>query len=386
MASRGLRVLACAVKELQGQVRFLGLIGMEDPPRPGMLQALEEAKRAGIRTIMITGDHLETARAIGRKVGIGEKGMEGRELDSMSDEQLQKVLEHVSVFARVSPLHKLRILKALQANREVVAMTGDGVNDAPALKGAHVGIAMGKNGTEVAREAASIVLADDRYATIVNAIREGRHLYDNIRKFILFLMHTNFYELLFIATVLVLKLPLPYLPIHILWINLMTDGLPALALGMEGEESDIMRRPPRRRDDHLFRGQWGRLVLAAVVPFCFSFLLFLWLLSQGADLAFARTMTFTFAIFFELAFTFTIRSNRPFWETGLTGNRWLLAAVSVPVVLHMLLLYTPLAAVFSLTPIDIRGWMLIALLVLPAFFLFECLKTIPRTYLSPKRR
>ncbi|PIR52704.1 hypothetical protein COU76_05095, partial [Candidatus Peregrinibacteria bacterium CG10_big_fil_rev_8_21_14_0_10_49_10] len=234
-AKEGLRVLACAVRQGEA-VRFVGLIAMEDPPRTTVTAAIQEAKDAGIRTMMITGDNLQTAVAIARQVGIEGDAIEGKELDKIPAKKLREYVKTISVYARVSPEHKLQILKALQENGEIVAMSGDGVNDAPALKGAHVGVAMGKVGTEVAREASSVVLADDEYATIVAAVREGRRIYDNIRKFVVFLLRANFDELLFIMTTLLLKLPLPYLPIHILWLNLMTDGLPALALGMEKAE------------------------------------------------------------------------------------------------------------------------------------------------------
>ena len=385
MASNGLRVLACAVQEGR-KTRFVGLVGMEDPARQGIPEAVAQAKHAGIRTMMITGDNIDTAMAIAKKVGITGDGIEGSALDALSDEQLRKLVRTTSVYARVSPQHKLRILQALQANREVVAMSGDGVNDAPALKGAHVGVAMGLNGTEVAREASSIVLTDDNYATIVAAVREGRHLYDNIRKFILFLMHCNFYELLFFAVTIALGMPMPYLPIHVLWINLMTDGLPALALGMEGEERDIMNRPPRPRSENIFSGQWGRLTLAAVVPFAISFVLFLWLLAKGTDLDHARTLTFTFAILFEILFTFSIRSKRPFWETGLFGNRWLLMADAIPILLHFVLLYSPLSAAFHLTPITLAEWIVLLLLALAAFFLFELLKLVTPTQVEQKKK
>jgi P-type Ca2+ transporter type 2C len=378
MASRGLRVLGCAVRE-GSQVRFVGLIGMEDPPRAGIPEAVNVAKRAGIRTIMITGDNLDTALAIAKRVGIEGRGLEGKDLDALSPEQLLKIVRDASVYARVSPEHKVRILQALQANREIVAMSGDGVNDAPALKGAHVGVAMGRNGTEVAREAASIVLTDDNYATIVSAVREGRHLYDNIQKFILFLMHTNFYELVFFAVVIVLDLPVPYLPIHILWINLMTDGLPALALAVEGEEPNIMERAPRARNEHIFTGKWGRLALGALVPFGISFILFLWELGRGASVEEARTITFTFAILFEVLFTFSIRSSLPFWHGGLFSNKWLIAAVSVPLALQLVLLYTDARHVFYLVPLTLAQWGLLAVIVFASFLFFEIVKSLQVT-------
>jgi P-type Ca2+ transporter type 2C len=375
MATKGLRVLACAVQE-KGVTRFVGLVGMEDPPRRTVKAAIAEAKKAGIRTIMITGDNIVTAKAIAKKVGIEGEAMMGEELNDMTAKELSRRLEKVSVFARVSPEHKLLILEALEHTGHIVAMSGDGVNDAPALKGAHVGVAMGKNGTEVARTAASIVLADDHYATIVSAISEGRRIYDNIRKFVLFLLRANFDELLLIATTIILGIPLPYLPIHILWINLMTDGLPALALGMEKAEPDIMRRPPRPPNEHLLSGEWGRLVIAALWAFAVAFLFYLWQLSKGVPLEEARTTTLTLAINFELLMAFTVRSHLPIWKIGFFSNKWMLGAVAIPFLLQIILLYSPLSLVFHLTPITLIEWGEIFLLAFSGFAVFEMMKLV----------
>ena len=376
LAKEGLRVLACAGKEGK-DTRFVGLIAMDDPPRPTVASAIQEAKNAGIRTIMITGDNLQTACAIARQVGIEGDAIEGKELDKISPHKLQDYVRTISVYARVSPEHKLQILRALQGNGEIVAMTGDGANDAPALKGAHVGVAMGKVGTEVAREASSIVLADDQYTTIVAAVREGRRIYDNIRKFVVFLLRANFDELLFIMVTLLMRIPLPYLPIHILWLNLMTDGLPALALGMEEAEPDIMKRPPRPAGEHLLSGEAGRLVIAALLAFSLSFLYFLYRLSSGTTLELARTGTLTLAVNFELLMAFSIRSRRPLWEVGVFSNRWLLGAVAIPFVLQILLVFTPFGTLFHLTGLSIAEWLRIFLFAFAGVFLFELLKILP---------
>ena len=375
-AKKGLRVLACAVEE-KGTTRFVGLIAMNDPPRPTVQASIQEAKNAGVRTIMITGDNIETAATIARDVGIVGDAMEGKELDTLTPTQLCKVVEKTSVYARVSPEHKLQILHALQQNGHIVAMSGDGVNDAPALKGAHVGIAMGKVGTEVSKEASSIVLADDNYSTIVSAIREGRRIYDNIKKFVIFLLRANFDELLLILTVVLLGLPIPYLPIHILWINLMTDGLPALALGMEKAEPDIMKRKPRNPKEHLLHGETGRLVIAAILGYCASLLLFLWELSTGHPLAEARTATLMMAVMFELLLAFNIRSKRPIWEIGITSNKYLLAAVCVPLVLNVALLYSPLVKVFHLYPLPPIEWLRATAIAFGCVFFLELLKLTP---------
>ncbi|MBU0766505.1 cation-translocating P-type ATPase [Patescibacteria group bacterium] len=375
-ARKGLRVLAAAIKE-NGKIKFLGLVALEDPAREGVKEAINDAKTAGIRTIMITGDNIITAKAIAEQVGIEGDAMLGDEMATLDKKALKKHLKHTAIFARVSPSHKLVILEALKSMGEIVAMSGDGVNDAPALKGSHVGIAMGRNGTEVAREAASIVLADDHYSTIVNAIREGRRIYDNIRKFILYLLRANFDELLLIMTVMILGMPLPYLPIHILWINLMTDGLPALALGMEKAEADIMLRPPRLHNEHLLAGEWGRLIIAGLYAFALAFLYFLWQMGSGVPLIEARTTTFTLAMVFELFLAFTVRSRRPLWEIGVFSNKWLIWAVSIPLCLHLLLLYTPLNVLFRLVPLSLLEWVEIIVLAFSGFLIFELMKLIP---------
>lgn len=375
-AKKGLRVLACAVEE-NDKTHFVGLIAMEDPPRPTVQASIQEAKNAGVRTMMITGDNVETALAIARHVGIIGEAIEGKELDSLTPAALCKVVETTSVYARVSPEHKLQILLALQQNGHVVAMSGDGVNDAPALKGAHVGIAMGKVGTEVAREASSIVLADDNYSTIVSAIREGRRIYDNIKKFVIFLLRANFDELLLFLTVVALNIPLPYLPIHILWINLMTDGLPALALGMEKAEPDIMKRKPRSPGEHLLHGEWGRLVIAGLLAYAAALILFLYELSIGNPVEEARTVTLVMAILFELLLAFNIRSTRPIWEIGFFTNRYLLGAAAVPLILNILLIYTPLHDVFQLYPLPPIDWIRAFGIAVGCVTFLELLKLTP---------
>ncbi|MBT3293074.1 cation-translocating P-type ATPase [Candidatus Peregrinibacteria bacterium] len=376
LAKKGLRVLACA-EESNGKTRFVGLVAMNDPPRRTVKASINLAKNAGIRTIMITGDNLQTAIAIAKDVGIEGAAMEGNHIDELTKKQLQGILKTTSVFARVSPEHKLRILAALQSNGEIVAMSGDGVNDAPALKGAHVGIAMGKVGTEVAREASSIVLSDDNYSTIVSAVEEGRRIYDNIRKFVVYLLRANFDELLLIITVIVLRIPLPYLPIHILWINLMTDGLPALALGMEKAEPDIMKRPPRNAKEHLLNGEWGSLVVVGLLAFAAAFTLFLWELSSGSTLAQARSVTLTMSIIFELLLAINIRSKRPIWEIGFFSNPYLLIAITIPIFLQVALLYTPLNVVFHLVPLPPIEWVKACSIAFGCVFGLELMKLIP---------
>ena len=374
MAARGLRVLAAAVDEGTGP-RFVGLWGMEDPPREGVKSAVQEARAAGIRTVMITGDNARTARAIATEVGIdAETVIDGPGLERLTPAELVDRVEDVSVFARVSPEHKIAICEALQTSGEIVAMSGDGVNDAPALKAAHVGVAMGERGTEVAREAAAIVLADDHYATIVRAVREGRRLHDNIRKFVLFLLRANFDELLLILTAVAFKLPLPYLAIHILWINLMTDGLPALALATEPGEPDLMEREPRPAEQGLLAGEWRRLIGMASLSYVVVLSWFVFSLQGGGDIDHVRSTTLTLTIEIELLMAMSARSRFPVWRIGLFGNRWLLGAVGVVLVLHLLLLYTPLAVAFHLVPIDGASWLVVTGLAFGTFAAFELIK------------
>ncbi len=383
MAARGLRVLAMAIIE-NSDIRFVGLMGLEDPPRDAVKPAMLEARTAGIRTVMITGDHADTALAIGKQVGIQSDVVDGHMLDTLSPAQLRETVKTVSVYARVSPTHKIAILKALQENGHIVAMTGDGVNDAPALKAADVGIAMGKDGTQVAREAASLVLTDDNYATIVAAIREGRRIYDNIRKFILYLVRANVGQILLFTITVTLGLPLPLLPIHILWINLMTDGLPALALGMEKAEPDIMQRPPRPKKEQIFTGVWAHLFTAALVSCGITFLLFLWLLSRGDTVTHARTMAFTFSILFELLLAFHSRSLLPVWVIGMFKNRWLNLAALLPLALQALLIFTPARDIFSLSLLTPRDFVILIVAAGVGFFFLEGTKPIFGMHMAKK--
>ncbi len=275
MADRGLRVLGLAFRPLEAEpdevtpeiernLYFLGLVGILDPARPEASLAVERARRAGIRSIMITGDHALTAEAISRQLGIlkpGQRAITGRELDRMSDAELLEALEHTSTFARVSPEHKLRLVRLLQSQNQIVAMTGDGVNDAPALKQADIGVAMGITGTDVSKGAAAMVLTDDNFASIVSAVEEGRIIYDNIRKFIKYLLSSNVGEILVMFVALLVGLKLPLLAIQILWINLVTDGLPAIALGFEPAEPDVMQRKPRPRSESILAGGTGRHIV-----------------------------------------------------------------------------------------------------------------------------
>ena len=289
MASKALRVIGVAYKDLdylpvnideglEYELNFVGLIGMIDPPREGVKEAVRTCSEAGIKTVMITGDHIITAKAIASELGIlkvGEKAITGNELDKMSDDQLAKEIQACSVFARVSPEHKVRIVKAFRANGNIVAMTGDGVNDAPALKNADIGVAMGIAGTDVAKNAADMVLMDDNFATIAGAVKTGRHIFANMKKTIHFLISTNVGEIIAMFVGLLLGMDAPLLAIHLLWINLVTDSFPAIALGLEPAEKDIMKKKPRDPKKGLFAdGLWGRIFVEGAMIGTLTLLVF----------------------------------------------------------------------------------------------------------------
>lgn len=337
---------------------WVGLFGLEDPPRPEVLPAIRLCRRAGIKVVMITGDHRSTAEAIARRLEIlrpGGKVLTGAELNALDDRRLQKEIGRVQVFARVSPFHKLRIVRALKRRGEVVAMTGDGINDAPAVKESDIGIAMGRTGTDVTREAASLVLADDNFSTIVAAVEEGRTIYSNIRKFIRFMLGCNTGELLTMILAVLCGLPLPLRPIQILWINLVTDGLPALALGADPPAEGLMEAPPRRRGEGLFsRGLWGKLLLRGVLIGAVTIALFSLALAAGEPVIKARTIAFAALIIAQLVYVYDCRS-----EAGAPQSRrrnlLLDAAVLSSVLLMVVVIYHPFLSIFFGTVVLTAG-------------------------------
>jgi Ca2+-transporting ATPase len=325
-SAEGMRVLAMAWKEVPGEQQdltshdleqgliFAGLQGMIDPPRPEAIEAIKGCKRAGARVIMITGDHKATALAIARELGIADHSsvaVTGSELEAMNEEELQRQVEQVAVFARVSPHHKLSITRELLRQGEIVAMTGDGVNDAPALKSAHIGIAMGMNGTDVAREASDMVLADDNFASIFSAVKEGRIVFDNLRKVVFFLIPTGVADIFSIVAAVALGLPLPFLPAQILWINLVTNGMQDVALAFEPAEKEVLNRPPRPRDEGIFsRLLVQRTILVGVVITSGVLYTFTWALQAGMSLERARTIAVTTMVFFQFFQAWNSRSER----------------------------------------------------------------------------
>ncbi|TSA53733.1 MAG: calcium-translocating P-type ATPase, PMCA-type [Nitrosomonadaceae bacterium] len=369
MAADGLRVLALAYRRwpalpashhpaaLESELIFLGFVGLIDPPRSGVKEAVALCKSAGITPVMITGDHPATARAIAHELGIlvdsGGGVMTGAELAQLDQAAFETEVEQIRVYARVDPAQKIKIVKALQDKGEIVAMTGDGVNDAPALKAANIGIAMGKGGTDVAREAAHMVLLDDNFATIVHAIRQGRRLYDNIRKFIRYAVTTNSAEILVILLAPFLGLPIPLLPIHILWINLVTDGLPALALTAEPAERGVMRRPPRPPQENIFaHGMWQHMIWVGLLMAALTLLIQDWAYHSGS--AHWQTMVFTVLTLTQLAHVLAIRSEKDsLFAIGLFSNRPMALAIVVTFLLQLATIYLPaLNPIFKTEPLD----------------------------------
>ncbi len=353
MAAEGQRVIAVAgrknlnsasVEAVESSLCFYGLLGLLDPPRREVKSAVGEAANAGIRTVMITGDSPETAKAIAGRVGIlrrGDRVVTGAELDAMSDGDLEQVCDGISVYARVAPSHKFRIVKALKRRGYVTAMTGDGVNDAPAVREADVGVAMGKTGTDVTREAADVVLADDNFVSIVDAVRQGRMIYDNIRKFLRYMLSSNLGEVLTMFAAILLVLPLPLLPVHILLVNLVTDGLPAMALSMDPPDGDVMRRRPRGRSEGVFARGLGLNIFFRGIFIAAGTVGVFWLgLDLGEDIA--RTAAFFTLALSQLIFVFECRSeSRGMFSKGILANRWLVGAVLVSAGVAVAAVYVP---------------------------------------------
>jgi Ca2+-transporting ATPase len=322
---------------------FLGLVGMRDPPRPEVKDALGVSRRAGIRTVMVTGDNPHTAKAIGVQLGITDKTdavLTSDELSSMTDAELSKSLNEVSVFARIRPLEKRRLVEAFKDEGHIVAVTGDGVNDAPALMSADIGVAMGRGGTDVAKESADMILTDDNYATIIKAVSEGRRIYANIRKVILYLLSTNIAELLFIFTAIIIGLPLPLYPVQILWINLVTDGVCVIPLGLELAERDVMERRPRETNEGIISKLMSqRIAFMAAIISVGTLLLYVDVLSTNREQA--VTMAFLTIAIFQLVNAFNCKSERSILNRGALANRYFIIAVAVALALQLAVVYLP---------------------------------------------
>lgn len=378
LAKEGLRVLAMAYKEAGDDLEeltrkevtsgliFAGLQGMIDPPRFEVIDAVAGCKKAGIRVVMITGDHAITATAIARQIGIGGDAPEvltGRELETMSDEGLYKRVQRVSVYARVSPQHKLRIVQQLIRHGEIVAVTGDGVNDAPALKAAHIGIAMGRSGTDVAKEAADMVLADDNFASIFDAVSQGRIVFDNIRKVVFFLIPTGIAAILSIIGAVLIGIPIPYVPAQLLWINLVTNGLQDVALAFEPGESDVIDRPPRSPQEGVMsRLLKERTVLVGLIISAGVLCNFMNELKEGAPIEEARTVAVTTMVFFQFFQAWNSRSEiRSIFQISPMSNPFLFYSMIAAFFAQLAVMYVPvLQRVFRTTPLPIDDWLEIA--------------------------
>lgn len=397
MASQALRVLAiayrpmeslpdiCDVADVEQNLVFVGLMGMIDPPRPEVKEAVKVAKGAGLKSVMITGDHKDTAEAVAREVGIltpNGRVFTGKELDAISDEELIKVIDEVDVCCRVSPQNKTKIVDAFKAKGHVVAMTGDGVNDAPALKRANIGIAMGITGTDVSKETADMVLTDDNYASIVSAVEEGRVIYSNIRKFVFFLLACNIGEVLIVFLSMLFGMPVPFRPIHLLWLNLVTDGAPALALGLEKGEPDIMKRPPRPTKEPVINRDMtlGLIVVPIADTIAILSVFSIGLTRFPGDLAAAQTMAFVTLCMSELFRAYTARSERySIFSIGVFSNRWMQLGVISSTFLVIITVYVPFLRTFFGTKfLGISDWIAMAPFMLMAPVAAEIVKIFLR--------
>lgn len=392
MSESALRVLAIAYKEidqvpekpeseeLENRLQFLGLAGMIDPPRPEAKEAVAVCRRAGIRPVMITGDHIATASAIAKELGIqkeGELAITGPELDAMPERELDEKVEKIAVYARVSPENKIRIVKAWQRKGQIVSMTGDGVNDAPALKAADIGCAMGITGTDVAKGAADMTLTDDNFATIVEAVREGRGIYANIRKVTGFLLGTNIGEVVLVFVAMLLWHKSPLMSMQLLWINLVTDSLPAIALGMEAVEPDVMNRKPRPKNESLFSHGLGIRVVLQGIMFGTLSLIAYWLgETQTASVAGGQTMAFMVLAFSQIIHAFNMRSHHSLFKTGVFTNHNLNRAVLISAALVCLVLFTPLRTAFGLVLLPGKLYLQAAGLIFVPLLVMELSKAV----------
>ncbi len=391
LSEDALRVLAVGYKvidtlpeeitseSLENGLTFMGILGMIDPPRPEAKAAVATCLRAGIRPVMITGDHIITASAIARELGIlrpGQRAITGTELDGMSEEELDACVEDISVYARVSPENKIRIVKAWQKKGHVVSMTGDGVNDAPALKAADIGCAMGITGTDVAKGASDMTLSDDNFATIVDAVKEGRGIYTNIKKVVGFLLGTNFGEVVSVFVAMLIWHKSPFMSMQLLWINLITDGLPAIALGMEPTEKDIMDVPPRPKTEGLFAHGYGvRIVLQGIMFGVLALAAYAIGLNIAGESA-GQTMAFAVLAFSQIVQAYNMRSDRSLFKIGVFTNKKLNQAAAIAVILMAIVLFTPVSVVFGLVYLPWYLYLIALGLIFVPFVVMETVKAL----------
>ena len=392
MAKRALRVIAIAYKDvntlplklesnfIENGLNFVGLIGMIDPPREGVKEAVETCKKAGIKTVMITGDHIITAKAIAKELNIlgkYDKAITGQELDKIPKEKLEKEIKDYSVFARVTPEHKVKIVKAWQKTGAVVAMTGDGVNDSPALKRADIGIAMGKNGTDVAKNASDMILTDDNFVTIVKAVKQGRNIYDNIKKAIHFLIATNIGEIVTIFMGLILGFKSPLLAIQLLWINLVTDSFPAIAIGLEPPEKEIMSRKPIDSRKGIFTdGLWNKIIIEGIMLGMLTLVAFS-IGNKYYSLEVGRTMAFVALGALELVHSFNIKSDESIFKVGIFENKFLIGSFILGIFVQTIVVLVPtFANIFNLVALNNTQWLIVAVISLLPIPIMELQKKI----------
>jgi len=374
----------------EDNLTYLGLVGMQDPLRAEVIEALSSARQAGIRTIMITGDHKETAASIAQQAGIIEKGnsvFTEEDINLLTKEDLAiKIKRGTSVFARISPMGKLKIVEAIKSlPHTLVAVTGDGVNDTPALISAHIGVAMGKTGTDIAREVADMVITDDNYATIVDAVKEGRTIFANLVKFIRYLISCNLSEVILISAGVILGTPLPLIPIQILWINLITDGLPALALGMDPPEFDVMKRPPRDLSEGiLHKKRWIYMMIEGSIMGISTFLLFVIALNYFSY-PIAQTMAFAALSFSQLVHAFNNRSTKKsLFQIGIFSNAYLVLAIVFSVLLQILTIQTSFGnIIFKTQPLNLTHWIILSMVACIPLLVVEIKKMFRGYHVLP---
>jgi len=396
-AKEALRVLAFAYKTYEKRydednLIFVGIVGMIDPPREEVKEALKIAKIAGIKVKIITGDNPITAKAIGEKLGLKvEHLVTGDEIDSLNNAQLIKIINKTEIFARTNPGHKYRIVDLLKKNNEIVAVTGDGINDAPALRHADVGVAMGIKGTEATKEVADIVLKDDNFSTIVNTIKEGRRIYQNILAFVKYLLSANFYSIVVVGIITILGYPLPLLPLQILWINMATDALPALALGSSEADKNIMEDAPHKKNENFLKKFAIFIGVTVVIQTIANIILYFYGMDIDADLgrsimdlslpSHTRTLVFTETVLFEILLSFVCKTERAVSIKSFFSNKWLIFAGLVSIILQIVIIYTPFTQeIFKTVPLSLNDWFAIVLFSLTAFLVPSITKIIRKIY------
>ena len=381
MASEALRVLGFAFKILpnkfnqeisENELVFVGFQGMIDPPRKEVAKAIKDCITAGISVKMLTGDSLMTAVAISNMIGLDGEGIEGHQLEKLSEEEFDKAVKEKTIFARITPEIKLKIIQSLKKQKEIVAVTGDGINDVLALKEAHISVAMGIRGTDVAREASDIILLDDNFSSIVNAVREGRKVYDNMKKSIKFNLAANAGEMFIVAFAMLLAMPLPLMPLAILWMNLITDSLPSLSLSVEKEEENIMKRKPIDTKEDILKDILAFIIVAGLISFIATLGMFV--IFYQENLAKARTIALSIAVFCELFLVFSCRSSKNIWKIGVFSNKFLVFSVATAFVLQLIAIYTPLAKIFGFVPLSFTELVLTIAVSSIGFIVFELAK------------